>query len=100
LQSDTHQPEKSGIDRNKQQIYLIFSREVPMGFIIDFTCIEQATQVAHTLANKEGSIWFIVRDNNRSPDDENGNLAVMNQQTLKDLSGSEWDWTILLSVEG
>ena len=72
-----------------------------MGFIIDFTCIEQATQVAHTLANKDGGLWFVVRDNKRTTDDEDGNLAVMNQQTLKDLSRSdEWSWTILLSVEG
>ena len=72
-----------------------------MGFIIDFTCMEQATQVAHTLANKSGGIWFVVRDNKRSDNDEDGNLAVMNHQTLKDLSGSnEWSWTILLSVEG
>ena len=70
-----------------------------MGFIIDFSCIEQATQVAHNLANKSGDIWFVVRDNKRSGDEDN--LAVMNHQTLKDLSGSvEWNWTILLSVEG
>ena len=71
-----------------------------MSFIIDFSCIDHATTVAHTLANKDGCVWFVVRDNKRSADDENGNLAVMNQQTLKDLSGSEWDWTIILSVEG
>ena len=68
-----------------------------MGFIIDFDCMETATEVAHQMANKSGDIWFVVRDNKRTTD----NIAVMNQRTLRDLSGStEWSWTILLSVEG
>ena len=68
-----------------------------MGFIIDFNCMETATEVAHQMANKSGDIWFVVRDNKRTID----NLAVMNHRTLKDLSRSdEWSWTILLSVEG
>lgn len=72
-----------------------------MGFIVDFDCIDAAIEVANQLANKDGDIWFVVRDNKRSEDDEDGHLAVMNHQTLKDLSGSdEWSWTILLSVEG